>query len=334
MNYAPDDLFDNAWNNDDSKPPGNSAYVQDVPFLSTTNSILRLESPPSQDSPAPAHLVAKAPDSYKAISGQLRLRLVSATDLESLVFGPLIEKNLLSSLQASRIVDTLYEHDLLPATNEANLFQTLGLIALELATPGSGDYVTLQFKLNSSLPQLPHEAVAALLNSDSPRLPESLHSSDPLSAQLAATSIAYANDDVPASPDADSSPADNMLADHSNLLLDPDATLPESTHVNDYPYIMKHISDLRDSFKPLVGSADAVRIKEVPEKEGLVFKHTNYAITHDLKLGLNSPSGSKKVTRRYSDFVWLLEFLLKKYPFRVIPGLPPKKFTGMFPLFS
>lgn len=26
----------------------------------------------------------------------------------------------------------------------------------------------------------------------------------------------------------------------------------------------------------------------------------------------------------------LLEYLLKKYPFRVIPGLPPKKFSGTY----
>lgn len=25
-----------------------------------------------------------------------------------------------------------------------------------------------------------------------------------------------------------------------------------------------------------------------------------------------------------------MEYLLEKYPFRVIPGLPPKKFTGTF----
>ena len=31
------------------------------------------------------------------------------------------------------------------------------------------------------------------------------------------------------------------------------------------------------------------------------------------------------MVRRYSDFVWLAETLAKRYPFRLIPPLPPKK---------
>ncbi|KAK8843408.1 hypothetical protein IAR55_007065 [Kwoniella newhampshirensis] len=31
------------------------------------------------------------------------------------------------------------------------------------------------------------------------------------------------------------------------------------------------------------------------------------------------------VSRRYSDFVWLLDTLLKRYPFRLLPALPPKR---------
>ena len=32
------------------------------------------------------------------------------------------------------------------------------------------------------------------------------------------------------------------------------------------------------------------------------------------------------VTRRYSDFAWLQEVLLKRYPARLVPQLPPKTF--------
>lgn len=88
-----------------------------------------------------------------------------------------------------------------------------------------------------------------------------------------------------------------------------------------------------------------VRVREIPEKEGLVFKHTNYLISHTLKLGSeyllpddktkiyrdNKSKGQNndgtKVIRRYSDFAWLVEVLWKKYPFRLIPELPPKKFA-------
>lgn len=88
-----------------------------------------------------------------------------------------------------------------------------------------------------------------------------------------------------------------------------------------------------------------VRVREIPEKEGLVFKHTNYLISHTLKFSSEylvpgdkskSARDSKskgpnedgtKVIRRYSDFAWLVEVLWKKYPFRLIPELPPKKFA-------
>lgn len=35
------------------------------------------------------------------------------------------------------------------------------------------------------------------------------------------------------------------------------------------------------------------------------------------------------MVRRYSDFAWLFDCLLKKYPFRQVPLLPPKKIAGM-----
>ncbi|KAI5457594.1 hypothetical protein BGZ63DRAFT_416739 [Mariannaea sp. PMI_226] len=56
----------------------------------------------------------------------------------------------------------------------------------------------------------------------------------------------------------------------------------------------------------------------MPEKEGMfMFQHHNYEVA-SLRRG-------SKVIRRYSDFVWLLECLHKRYPFRVLPLLPPKR---------
>lgn len=56
----------------------------------------------------------------------------------------------------------------------------------------------------------------------------------------------------------------------------------------------------------------------MPEKEGMfLFQHHNYEVS-------SSRRGSK-VIRRYSDFVWLLDCLHKRYPFRVLPLLPPKR---------
>lgn len=85
-----------------------------------------------------------------------------------------------------------------------------------------------------------------------------------------------------------------------------------------------------------------VNVKEIPEKEGLVFKHINYLVSHNLrfsqeyyreanensKVKQQAPrNGETKVIRRYSDFDWLVEVLWKKYPYRLIPELPPKKFA-------
>ncbi|KAK8035139.1 hypothetical protein PG993_010134 [Apiospora rasikravindrae] len=68
------------------------------------------------------------------------------------------------------------------------------------------------------------------------------------------------------------------------------------------------------------GSAveENIMVTLMPEKEGLfMFQHHNYEVT-------SSRRGSK-VIRRYSDFVWLLDCLHKRYPFRVLPLLPPKR---------
>jgi sorting nexin-8 len=63
----------------------------------------------------------------------------------------------------------------------------------------------------------------------------------------------------------------------------------------------------------------------MPEKEGMfLFQHHNYEVT-------SSRRGSK-VIRRYSDFVWLLDCLHKRYPFRILPLLPPKRVAGRCPL--
>lgn len=56
----------------------------------------------------------------------------------------------------------------------------------------------------------------------------------------------------------------------------------------------------------------------MPEKEGVfLFQHHNYEVS--------SARRGSKVIRRYSDFVWLLDCLHKRYPFRSLPLLPPKR---------
>ncbi|KAK4662360.1 Sorting nexin mvp1 [Podospora pseudopauciseta] len=68
------------------------------------------------------------------------------------------------------------------------------------------------------------------------------------------------------------------------------------------------------------GSAveENILVTLMPEKEGMfLFQHHNYEVS--------STRRTSKVIRRYSDFVWLLDCLHKRYPFRVLPLLPPKR---------
>ncbi|KAL6921578.1 hypothetical protein FSST1_005604 [Fusarium sambucinum] len=66
------------------------------------------------------------------------------------------------------------------------------------------------------------------------------------------------------------------------------------------------------------GAEEKVIVTLMPEKEGVfMFQHHNYEIS--------SVRRGSKVIRRYSDFVWLLDCLHKRYPFRILPLLPPKR---------
>ena len=66
------------------------------------------------------------------------------------------------------------------------------------------------------------------------------------------------------------------------------------------------------------GVDEVITIAMLEEKEGMfLFQHRNYEV--------GSIRRNSKVIRRYSDFVWLLECLHKRYPFRQLPLLPPKR---------
>jgi sorting nexin-8 len=74
-------------------------------------------------------------------------------------------------------------------------------------------------------------------------------------------------------------------------------------------------------------SGEVITITMLPEKEGMfMFQHRNYEV--------KSVRRSSTVVRRYSDFVWLLDCLQKRYPFRRLPLLPPKRLQGTFLLPS
>ncbi|ESZ95268.1 hypothetical protein SBOR_4380 [Sclerotinia borealis F-4128] len=66
------------------------------------------------------------------------------------------------------------------------------------------------------------------------------------------------------------------------------------------------------------GVEENIVVTLLAEKEGMfLFQHHNYQVS--------SIRRGSKVVRRYSDFVWLLDCLQKRFPFRQIPLLPPKR---------
>lgn len=71
------------------------------------------------------------------------------------------------------------------------------------------------------------------------------------------------------------------------------------------------------------GVEETVTVTTIAEKEGIfMFQHRNYEVA--------SARRNVKVIRRYSDFVWLLDCLHKRYPFRQLPLLPPKRVASEF----
>ena len=69
------------------------------------------------------------------------------------------------------------------------------------------------------------------------------------------------------------------------------------------------------------GVEENVTVNLLPDKEGIfLFQHRNYEV--------KSARRASSVVRRYSDFVWLLDCLHKRYPFRQLPLLPPKRVAG------
>jgi sorting nexin-8 len=69
------------------------------------------------------------------------------------------------------------------------------------------------------------------------------------------------------------------------------------------------------------GVEENIVITLLPEKEGIfMFQHHNYQVA--------SVRRGSKVVRRYSDFTWLLDCLQKRFPFRQLPLLPPKRVGG------
>lgn len=296
-------------------PPGAASYLTSSQLLSRAS---------HTDTTTNSSIITNVPESYKDIHTHLIDKLKTINDLEIHIFNKLITMNYLTNYQKSRILDLAYDNNLMPILIATNFYMVLGLIALEIDVPGSADYVSLQFRLNS-LPDLPKKFVSSIIDEDE-QGDEDATGYHPLLANRTE------EDDYWKRKDDGEERHDPILKDHStSRLIEPldsgsdvkggagtaatggvgagGLVLAEnvvSEDTVDTLFIEKYVDEIRDRFKPLIeDNADAVKIKEVPEKEGILFKHINYIISHNLQLGRGTSShGQKKAVRRYSDFVW------------------------------
>lgn len=299
--FSSEDPWGNGWaSNDNNTGSSNIPGFDSESTYLTSSQLLN-----NKDTSESTHSI-EMPKSYCKVYDALSEKISSVTDLEVSIFNKLVDAGYLSNYQSSKILDTLYDHAILPPSEKHNFKKIMGLIALELDAAGTGEYVTLQMNLNN-LVDLPDKIVNLLVRNEKY---ESNEFVDPLTAQLANTSLTENEGEWQtntsgevAKEQAQSILSDPILADHTSVHKS-QLEGGDDQHPIDHSHITKYINDIRDTFKPLVDSKESIKIKEVPEKEGLVFKHTNYIITHDLNLGMHGPAGTKKIIRRYSDFVW------------------------------
>ncbi|XP_062507817.1 sorting nexin-8-like [Corticium candelabrum] len=77
-----------------------------------------------------------------------------------------------------------------------------------------------------------------------------------------------------------------------------------------------HPTQLGYTYDELVG-LDTLHLRIIPGKKGLIMKHVEFI--------LESHTHGTSIQRRYSDFEILHDYLHRRYPYRLIPRLPPKK---------
>ncbi|XP_007941209.1 sorting nexin-8 [Orycteropus afer afer] len=92
---------------------------------------------------------------------------------------------------------------------------------------------------------------------------------------------------------------------------DPEPTRMQMTQGN--PLLLTH------SLQELL-ARDTVSVELIPEKKGLFLKHVEYEVS--------SQRFRSSVYRRYNDFVVFHDTLLHRFPYRMVPALPPKRMLG------
>ncbi|XP_055628448.1 sorting nexin-8-like isoform X2 [Toxorhynchites rutilus septentrionalis] len=81
--------------------------------------------------------------------------------------------------------------------------------------------------------------------------------------------------------------------------------------------ISMSIGSMGDDSGERSNSEPCIVVTVVPERKGIFLKHSEYEV--------KTRAYDTIVRRRYRDFIALFNYLIEKYPYRMIPDLPPKQ---------
>nr|XP_035147776.2 LOW QUALITY PROTEIN: sorting nexin-8-like [Callithrix jacchus] len=101
--------------------------------------------------------------------------------------------------------------------------------------------------------------------------------------------------------------------------IEPQAIVPRAPAPSRMQMPQGNLLLLSHSLQELL-ARDTVQVELIPEKKGLFLKHAEYEVS--------SQRFKSSVYRRYNDFVVFQEMLLHKFPYRMVPALPPKRMLG------
>ncbi|WVQ93322.1 hypothetical protein IAU59_000390 [Kwoniella sp. CBS 9459] len=185
-------------------------------------------------------------------------------------------------------------------------FCALALVALAQSSPGNDD-ISIE-RLSASLHNLP--------------LPDLKPSAASVNSTLAAPSNVPAGYDLDAEDTHAHAPSTSTgfnawdTAPRTNGFPEPRNDVQVSSGYSANGSAFRTDGVLDESQQGYWKRLETVEVVLIAEKEGWFLQ--KYKVESDKR-----PSGV--VSRRYSDFVWLLDCLIKRYPFRLLPGLPPKR---------
>ncbi|OCF31380.1 sorting nexin MVP1 [Kwoniella heveanensis BCC8398] len=186
-------------------------------------------------------------------------------------------------------------------------FCALALVALAQSSPENDD-ISIE-RLSASLPNLPLPDLKPSAASINSTLSLPSQSNAPAGYDLNPDSHAHTPSTSTGFNGWDTTPRTNGFSEPSN-----DVHVSSGYSANGSAFRSDGILD--ESQQGYWKRLETVEVVLIAEKEGWFLQ--KYKVESDKRA-----SGS--VSRRYSDFVWLLDCLIKRYPFRLLPGLPPKR---------